>query len=189
MMTSLLADKSVMVQIKIILNFMNEIINPPGNSMLATFFELNFEASWKRVSSCLKTLVRPKRTLSQLFELLFPLPCWCPRRGSCCTEKRRESCGRSRWPIEESGVCETEASTDADVEEEDEDVDVVGGVEGLGSLGTSLRVSRPLKSFAERDLPRRICPRVSLSPLTFHNVSFQVFNFYNQHFYQIFFAG
>ena len=38
MMTSLLADKSVMIKIKIIMNFMNEIINPPCNSSLATFF-------------------------------------------------------------------------------------------------------------------------------------------------------
>ena len=31
-MTSLLADKSVIVEIKIIMNFMNEIVNPPCNS-------------------------------------------------------------------------------------------------------------------------------------------------------------
>ena len=49
MMTSLLADKSVTVEIKIIMNFMNEIINPPCNSLLATFFELNSEVCPKKV--------------------------------------------------------------------------------------------------------------------------------------------
>ena len=38
MMTSLLADKSVTMKIRKIMNFMNEIINPPCNSSLATFF-------------------------------------------------------------------------------------------------------------------------------------------------------
>ena len=38
MMTSLLADKSVTMKIRIISNLMNEIINPPCNSSLATFF-------------------------------------------------------------------------------------------------------------------------------------------------------
>ena len=74
MRTSLLADKLVTVKIKSILTFMNEIINPPYNSLLAMFFELSFEACRKRVPLCLKTLVRPKRTISQLFELLFQLP-------------------------------------------------------------------------------------------------------------------
>ena len=32
MLTSLLVDKSAILEIKIILNFMNEIINPPWNS-------------------------------------------------------------------------------------------------------------------------------------------------------------
>ena len=45
----------------------------------------------------------------------------------------------------------------------------------LGSLGTSMRVSRSQKSFVERHLPRRMCPRVSLTPLSFHSVSFQTF--------------
>ena len=48
----------------------------------------------------------------------------------------------------------------------------------LESLGTSLRDSRSQKTFVERDLQRRVCPRVSLTLLTFHNVSFQIFNFY-----------
>ena len=40
-------------------------------------------------------------------------------------------------PIEVSDVCETEAGKEADVEDEDEDVNVVGGIDEVGSLGTS----------------------------------------------------
>ena len=74
MMTSLLADKLVIVKIKIILNFMNEIINPPCNSLLATFFESICGVCLKTVSSSLRRLTRPNGTISQLFKLLFPLP-------------------------------------------------------------------------------------------------------------------
>ena len=74
MMTSMLADKSVIVKNKIKMKFMNEIVNPPCNSLLATFFELNSEVYPKRVSSSLRRLTRPKRTISQPFKLLFPLP-------------------------------------------------------------------------------------------------------------------
>ena len=73
-MRALLADKSVIVKNKIILNFMNEVINPSCSSLLAMFFQLIFEICLKKASSCLKRLVRPKRTISQFFKLLFPLP-------------------------------------------------------------------------------------------------------------------
>ena len=84
--------------------------------------------------------------------------------------------GGPEGPIEVGGACETEAGTDADVEDEDEDVAVVGCVDEVGvsvydSEGFTL-------SFVARDL-RRMCPRVSLTPLTFHNVSFQIFNNYH----------
>ena len=72
MMTSLLADKSVIVKIKIITKFMNEIKYPPCNSLLATFFESICEVCPKTVSSSLRSLVRPQRTKSRLFKLLFP---------------------------------------------------------------------------------------------------------------------
>ena len=74
MMTSLLADKSVMLKLKIIMNFMNEIINPPCNSLLATFFEAIRKVCPKTVSSSLRRSIRPKWTINQLFKLLFPLP-------------------------------------------------------------------------------------------------------------------
>ena len=60
MMTSLLADKSVMVKSKIILNFMNEIMNPSGNSLLATFSEAIREVCAKTMSSSLRRSIRPK---------------------------------------------------------------------------------------------------------------------------------
>ena len=96
MMTSLLADKSVIIENKIILNFMNENINPPCNSLLATFFEAIREACLKTVSSSWRKLTRPKRTKNQLLKLLFPLPFCCPRRKCCWRERRGESCGGSR---------------------------------------------------------------------------------------------
>ena len=97
MMTSLLADKSVTVKIKILMNFMIEIINPPCKNLLATFFELNSEVCPKKVSFSLRKLVRPKRTISQLFKLLFPLPILLsPKKKLLEREARSESCGKSR---------------------------------------------------------------------------------------------
>ena len=46
----------------------------------------------------------------------------------------------------------------------------------LESPDTSLKDSRCQRSFAEQDLRIKMCPSASLTPLTFDNVSFQVFN-------------
>ena len=43
--------------------------------------------------------------------------------------------GGPEGPIEVSGVCETEAGTEADMEDEDEDVDVADGVDEVGVSG------------------------------------------------------
>ena len=74
MMTSMLADKLVIVKNKKLMKFMNEIINPPCISLISLFYELSFQVCLKKASSCLKRLACPKRTLSQLIELLFLLP-------------------------------------------------------------------------------------------------------------------
>ena len=74
MVTSLLADKWVIAKNELIMNFMNEHLNPPCNSLLATFFESICGVCLKTVSSSLRRLTRPKRTINQLFKLLFPLP-------------------------------------------------------------------------------------------------------------------
>ena len=149
MMTSLLADKSVIVKIKIMMNFVDEPIKPTCNSLLATYFELNFEAFQKRASSCLKTLVCPKRTLSQLFELLFPPSPFDVAEEKVLGERGKESpLGGPKGPIEIGGVCETEVGTEANV-----------ALTRLGSLGTTLSVSRSQKSSVGRDLPRRMCSR------------------------------
>ena len=112
---------------------MNEIINPPCNSLLATFSEMNFELCQKRASSCLKTLVRPKRTPSQFFELLFPPPRLMSLKRKLLERGEESPVGGPEGPIEVGGVCETEAGTEADVD--DEDVDVVGGVDEVGVCG------------------------------------------------------
>ena len=132
MMTSLLADNSLILKIEIIMNFMNEIINPPGNSLIATFFDLDSEVCLKKASSCLRRLVRPERTISQLFELLFPFPFDVPEEKVAGERGEESPVGGPEGPIEVGGVCETEAGTEADVEDEDEDVDVVGGVDEVG---------------------------------------------------------
>ena len=76
-------------------------------------------------------------------------------------------------------MCETDAGTEADVEDEDEDVDVVGGVDEVGVSGyesEGFMLSEILRQKRLADLRRRVCPRVSLTPLTFHKGSFQIFN-------------
>ena len=100
--------------------------------------------------------------------------------GKVAGERGEETpVGGPDGPNEVGVVCETEAGREADVKDEDEVVDVVCGVDEFGSLGTSLTVSLSQKPFVERDLRRRMCPRVSVTPLTFHNVSFQIFNIYH----------
>ena len=133
MMTSLLADKSVMLKIKIIMNFMNEIINPPCNSLLATFFEAIRKVCPKTVSSSLRRSIRPKWTINQLFKLLFPLPLLLSPTILLLEREAR----RVLWDAwrDQLNVCETEAGTEADAEDEDEDVDVVGGVDEVGFSG------------------------------------------------------
>ena len=97
MMTSMLADKSVIVKIKIIMNFNFDINNPTCNSLLATFFEFKSGVSPEKASFSLGKLVRPMRTISQLFKLLFPFPLLLfPKKNVLERERRGESCGRSR---------------------------------------------------------------------------------------------
>ena len=50
MMTPFLADKSVIVKSQLLMNFMNEIINPPCNSLLAKFCDLNSEVCPNKAS-------------------------------------------------------------------------------------------------------------------------------------------
>ena len=56
--------------------------------------------------------------------------------GKVAGERGEESpVGGPEGPIEVSGVCETDAGTEAEVEDEDEDFDVVGGVNEVGVSG------------------------------------------------------
>ena len=176
MMTSLLADKSVMLKIKKIMNFMNEIINPPCNSFLATFFEAVRKVCPKTVSSSLRRSIRFKWTINQLFKLLFPLPPVVFPEENVAGERGEESpVGGLEGPIEAGGVCETEAGTEVDAEDEDENVDVVGGVDEVGLSGYESEGFTLSEILRRKRLWKNVCPRVSLTPLTFHNVSFQIF--------------
>ena len=114
---------------------MNEIINPPCNSPLATFFELDSEVNPKKVSFSLRKLVRSKRTVCQLFKLLFLFPRLLSQMKMLLERSEESPVGGPEGPNEVGGVCETEAGTEADVEDEDEDVDVVGGMDEVGVSG------------------------------------------------------
>ena len=127
----MLEEKSVIVKNKIVMNFMNEIINPPCFSLLATFFELKSEACPKKASFSLRKLVRPKWTISQLLKLLFPLPLLLSPKKKLLERGEESPVAGPEGPIEVGGVCETEAGTEVDVEDEVEDVDV-GGVDEVG---------------------------------------------------------
>ena len=116
---------------------MNEILNLPGNSFLATFFELNCEVCPKKASFSLRQLVRPKRTISQLFvqAAVSPSPFDVPEEKVGGERGEESLVGAPEGPIEVGGVCETEAGTETDVEDEDEDVDVDSGVDEVGVSG------------------------------------------------------
>ena len=168
MMTSSLANKSIILKIGILKKLVNEIINPPCKSRLATLFELKFEACQTRVSICFRTLVCLKRTLRQFLELLFPLPLLMSPNGKFMErEARRVLWGVREGPIELGGVFETEAATEAEVEDEDEDVYVVGGVDEVGlsgyeSEGFTLSVFLRRKRLAEKNLSEGVIDTTQL---------------------------
>ena len=138
MLMSLLADKAIIIKIEIIMNFMNEIINPPCNSYLATFFQslCGSGVCLKTVSSSLRKLTRPKRTKNSAVQAaVSPSPVVVPEENFAGERGEESPVGGPEGPIEVGGVCEIEASTEVDVEDEDEDVDVVGGVDEVGVSG------------------------------------------------------
>ena len=68
-------------------------------------------------------------------------------------------------PNEVSGVCETEAGTEADVEDEDEDVAVIGGVDEVGlseSKGFTLSKILRLKRLAKKNVSEGVVDTAQL---------------------------
>ena len=132
----MLADKSVKVKVKIFMNFVNEILNSPCNSLLATFFELNSEVCpEKSVIFFGETSSSPADNKSAVQVAVSPSPFAVPEENVAGERGEESPVGGPKGPTEVSGVCETEAGTEADVEDEDEDVDLVGGVEEVGVSG------------------------------------------------------
>ena len=115
MMTSLLADKSVTVKLEIKMNFLNEISNPPCNSLLATFFKLNSEVILAEINSS------QADTKSAVQAAVSPSPFVVPEENVAGERGEESPVGGPEGPIEVGGVCETDAGTEADVEDEDED--------------------------------------------------------------------
>ena len=96
---------------------------------------MSFEICQNRASSCLKTIVRPKRTLSLLFGLLFPLPLLMSSKRKLLEREVR----RVLWEVHRDqmkwAVCARRRLAEADVENEDEHVGVVSGVDEVGVSG------------------------------------------------------
>ena len=116
-------------------------------------------------------------TKSAVQAAVSPCPLNVPEENVAGERGEESPVGRLERPIEVGGVCEAEAGTEADAEDTDEDVDVVGGVDEGGLSGDESdiwRDSRCLRSFVGRDWGG-VCPSVSLTLLTFHNVRVQIF--------------
>ena len=112
-------------------------------------------------------------TKSAVQAAVSPSPFVVPEENVAGKRGEESPVGGPEGPIEVGGVCETETGAEANVE--DEDVDAVGGADEVGvsryesegfTLSEILRRKRRM---------RRMCLRVSLTPLTLHNGSFQIF--------------
>ena len=115
---------------------MNEIINPPCNSLLATFFELNSEKCPKKMSCSLQEIKSSQADhKSAVQAAVSPSPFVVPEENVAGERGEESPAGGPEGPIEVGGVCETEAGTESDVADEDEDVDFVGGVDQVGVSG------------------------------------------------------
>ena len=150
-------------------------MNPPCNSLLATFFEFNFENCQIKASSCSNTPVHPKRTFSQSFELLFRLPLLMPLKRRLLQREVRTV----RWEVQRDHLKKATFERSKLVRREmwrTKTLMLLVPLTRSESLDTSLRDSRSQSSSVERDLRRSVCPRVSLTPLNSQNVSFQIFN-------------
>ena len=95
------------------------------------------------MSFSLRKLVRPKRTINQLFKPLFPFFFLLSPKKKVAGERGEKSpVGGPERPNDVDSVCETESGAEADVEDEDADVDVDGvdevGVSGYESEGFTL---------------------------------------------------
>ena len=134
MMTSLLADKSVMMKIEILMNFMKEIINPQCNSLFATFFE-TIHLSEDSVIFHAEMSSSHVDNKSAVQTAVSPSPFVVPEENVAAERGEESHVEGPEGPIEVGGVCETEAGTEADVEDEDEHFVVLGDVDEVGVSG------------------------------------------------------
>ena len=128
-----------------------------------TFFEILLEQCQKEISSCLRTSICPRWTLSQLsvwpsLMLLFPFSFLDALEAKFDGERVEETLvGSLKQPVEEGDVCETEAGTKVEVE--DEDVDVVGGIADVGTFRYESEGFTLSEIFRRKRLSKKFVPK------------------------------
>ena len=177
MLTSLLAHKLVIVKLKLVLNFMNEIINPPCENLLAPLSDFYVRHISEGSVIVLEDINSSPEDTESVIRAAVSLSVFDAPEEKVAGEGGEESSvGGPKRP-----VCEAMFARRRLVWRQmwwAWTLMLLMALTKLKSLGPSLRDSRFQKSFVERNLQGRECPRVSLTPLTFHIVSFQIFNLY-----------
>ena len=160
------------IEIVIILNFMTEILNPPCNSLIATFFELCRKLSEER-AILLEDISSSQVDTKSILRAAVPLPPVDVPEEKVAGGRGEESpVGGPEGPTEVGGVCETEAGTEADVEDKHDDVDVVGDVNEVGVSGYEPQGFTLSENLRRKRLAKRMCQRVSLTAFTFPQCEF-----------------
>ena len=153
---------------------MNEIINPPCNSSLATYFHQFVEYVRRQCDLPRGSEFVPSGHQISCSSCCFPFPLNVPEKNVAGERGEESPVGGLERSVEVGGVCETEAGIGADVEGEDEDVDVVGGVDEVGlsgyesegfTLSEILRRNRLGKNVSERVIDTAHLPQCEFSNL------------------------
>ena len=148
---------------------MNEIVNPPCNSSLATCFHQFVEYVRRQCD-----LSRGSEFVPSGHQIRIPSPLNVPEENVAGERGEESPVGGLERSVEVGGVCEAEAGIGADVEGEDEDVDVVGGVDEVGlsgyesegfTLSEILRRNRLGKNVSERVIDTAHLPQCEFSNL------------------------
>ena len=156
----------------------------------ATFFEnVSSEKEVKKELSCLKTSVHPKRTLSRSSGQLFLLSPLMPLKGKLLARETERERQRERerkrerkrvlWEVQSNVWKEIKCVRRKLVRRRTWRMRKSmwwTALRVLESPDTSLKGSLCQRPFVQIDCRKEVCPRVSLTPLNFYNVSYQNLN-------------